>query len=216
MATKRLLPRSRARMRRRKAASLIELLAAVLILAFVMVGVAVLYQVNNRVSRRMRNYSLVQTDLRTGVRRATRTIRHGTQVVVAATTYTQTVLTFTASASRASNTSSQVTVCVPDSAVAIAPPTFVEVRLYLSNGTLYAQRADEGNAGTAGIVLLSGISAFTITYWNSSVSPRATTNASPQLATEVELSVTAAEPGQGAVSTSVDSLVSLRNYVLNQ
>jgi hypothetical protein len=216
MATKRLLPRSRARMRRRNAASLIELLAAVLILAFVMVGVAVLYQVNNRVSRRMRNYSLVQTDLRTGVRRATRTIRHGTQVVVAATTYTQTVLTFTASASRASNTSSQVTVCVPDSAVAIAPPTFVEVRLYLSNGTLYLQRANEGNAGAAGIVLLSGISAFTITYWNSSVSPRATTNASPQLATEVELSVTAAEPGQGAVSTSADSLVSLRNYVLTQ
>ncbi|MCW3097140.1 MAG: hypothetical protein JWL77_2758 [Chthonomonadaceae bacterium] len=214
MATKRLLPRSRARIRRRTAASLIELLAAVLILSVVMAGVALLYQVNNRVSRRMRNYSLVQTDLRTGLKRATRTIRHGTQVVVSATTYTPAVTTFTASASRASNTSSQVIVCVPEASG--ANPAFVEVRLYLSNGTLYAQRADEGNAGTAGTVLLTGISAFTITYWNSSVSPRATTNGSPQLATEVELSVTAAEPGQGAVSTTVDSLVSLRNYVLTQ
>jgi hypothetical protein len=107
-----------------------------------------------------------------------------------------------------------VTVCVPESST--TTPPFVEIRLYVSGGTLYAQRANEGNAGTSGTALLSGISAFTVTYWNSDVTPRANTNASPQLATEVELSVTAAEPYQGAITTTADCLVSLRNYVLTQ
>lgn len=215
MTPKTSIRRAPARSRRRRPAfSLIEMLSAVMILSFILAGVALLFQVNNRVSRRMRNYSLVQTDLRAGLKRATRTLRHGTEVVVPATAYSQAVTTFTAPASRSSNTNSQVTVCVPESSG--TSPAYVEVRLYLSNGTLYAQRANEGNAGQPGKALLSGVSALKITYWNSSVSPRATTNASPQLATEVELSVTAAEPGQGAVSTSADALVSLRNYVLTQ
>lgn len=193
--------------------SLIEVMATALLLGFLLSAVGSMFSTTRRLSLRAKGYVQTQEDLRTSLRRAMRTLRHGYEVVMSSRTYTasESVTSFNASSSRDSS-ASQVTVRVPEPAG--TSPTSVELRIYLSGGTIYAQRADQGNASQAGTALVTGVSNMTVNYWNTSGGVRTATDGAPASASEVEIKATSASAGMGAVTTTAETLVSLRNYLL--
>src|SRR5579871_3260255 len=69
------------RHRRRRGALLVEVLAAALILTFLVGATAQFFKVGNGQQRLGASYSQVETNLRTALRLMTRTIRHGYNVV---------------------------------------------------------------------------------------------------------------------------------------
>lgn len=178
--------------------SLPEMLAALTMLAFVLTSAATLLNVGRRQQQTLRQYSQVQTDLRAGLRRASRTLRHA-----------QSIKNPSAAANFAVKVSdaSQVIVEVPEPTG--SAQTTVEVRFYLSNGVLYAQRAD---VATAGVALETGVQNVEFRYFRTANGVRATSDSAPQQATEVQLTVTAAS---GAISTRLSTLVSMRNVLIN-
>jgi hypothetical protein len=172
-----------------------EMVLAALLLSFIVAAVSALYNVAYKQQRIARNYSQVQTDIRAGLRRATRAIRHGYKVVNPSTQ-----ANFPVKASNAS----QMIVVVPDNTAAQR-----ELRLYLSSGTLYAQYQDQTTASAT--ALLSGVTALTFNYFYENVTTKTATDGSPQLATEVQITVTAQ---QDAATTTVQAYVELRNATL--
>lgn len=193
------------RPRGRRGFTLVEMLMAVVMLTFVGAGTATLLLVGQRQQRLARNYSQVQSDLRKGLLRITRTLRHGYQVVGQNTTYSASVSAFTATAARQSN-ASQLVVRIPEPAG--TTPTSVELRFYRSGGILYAQHPADLAAGNPGIALLSGVQSLAFNYFRTGGTTTTVVDATPEQASEVRILVTAAR--EQAITT-VETRISLRN-----
>jgi prepilin-type N-terminal cleavage/methylation domain-containing protein len=178
--------------------SLPELLACLTMLAFVMTGAATLLNVSSRQQRTLRIYSQVQTDLRSGIRRASRTLRHASAILNPSTSVNFPVKTSGAS---------QVIVRVPEPAGSAA--SAVEVRFYASGGVFYAQRSDVSGAGVA---LESGVQSVAFKYYRTANGSRAAVDATPSQATEIQITITATS---GAINTKLSNLVALRNVLIN-
>lgn len=182
----------------RRGFSLPEMLAALTMLAFVIMGAATLLNVGRRQQQTLRIYSQVQTDLRGGVRRATRTLRHASKILNPSS-----MANFPVKVSNAS----QVIVEVPEPTG--NSPATVEVRFYVSNGVFYAQRSDVAGAG---VVLERGVQSVAFNYFRTINGVRSTADATPDQATEIQITVTASS---GAINTRLSSLVALRNVLIN-
>lgn len=178
--------------------SLTELLAALTMLAFVITGAATLLNVGRRQLRTLRTYSQVQTDLRAGVRRASRTLRHANTVLNPSSAGNFPVK---------SSSASQVIVQVPEPTG--SSPATVEVRFYVSNGVFYAQRSDVSGSGVA---LESGVQSVLFNYFRTVNGTRSSVDATPNQATEIQMTTTAAS---GGMNTKLTTLVALRNVLIN-
>lgn len=182
----------------RRGVTLVELLASTIILSFVVSGTMTLYTVGQKTQSVSRYYSQVQTDMRTGMRSATRTIRHGYNVVATS------VKTNFPAGSRTS-TASQIIVRVPEPSTSGSPD--VEIRFYASGGTLYVQRSDAASPGTA---LITGVQSFTINYFITSGGTRSTDDGTPGTATEAQLTLV---DTYGSVTSTVTAYAALRNAI---
>lgn len=195
------------RRRPRRGGTLLELVATFLILAFVTSGTVGLYYVGTRQQRGSRFYTLAQTDLREGIRRITRTVRHGSGVLT------------TASPASAVSPSSGFPVKVSDASqiivdVHLASSTANQIRIYRNSttGTIYAQTA--GDAPTLpGTVMVDGPATLAIAYYQTGATSTGTsttdvTASAPAAATEVQLTISAT---RGNVTTTSVAYVQLRN-----
>lgn len=171
--------------------TLIEVLIVALIMTFLTIGVGMLYTVGQRQQRISNYYSQVQTDMREGLRRVTRTLRHGYEVVGTSTAGTLNGL---------SSSTSQIIVRVPEPTGAAT--TYVHIRFYVSGSVLYSQRQDQSAPGVA---LLDGVQTLAFNYFDEY---GANMNATPTAATRTEIVLTAR---RGPATTTVRTLVTLRN-----
>lgn len=183
---------------RRRGFSLMEAVITALILSFVVAATASLMNSGLRQQKIGREYSQAQTDLRQGLSRATRAIRHAYGVVNPSTEANF-------GGSTASNTN-QIIVRVPEPAGSANPD--VEMRFHASNGTLYAQRDDEAAPGTA---LMTGVQSLTFNYFQSNTGVSVPMNGTPSQASAVQVRVTAVV---GSATTPVETLVTMRNSIL--
>ena len=174
--------------------SLMEMLAALLILSFIVAATATLFNTGQRQQRLGRAFSQAQTDIRVALRDAMRAIRHGT-VVNPSTNF----------GGNAPSNSSQVIVNVPEPTGAAT--SYIELRYYLSSGTLYKQRSDQ-NAGSA---ILTGVDSLTINYFKTVYSSRTSVDANPETATEVLITVTVIRE---RITTRVSTLIALRPFTI--
>lgn len=185
--------------------SAVELLGVALTLSFLIAATAMLFDAGERQQRLARTYSQVQIDLRDALREATWGIRHGYSVINPSDA---------ANFADKGSHPTQVIVRVPEPSFKTDPNTglpdsYEEVRYYLANGTLWAQRADESGTGTA---LLRQVRSLTFHYFQSVGMTRVAIDATPQQATEVQITLTAV---RGPSVTTVQTLVNLRNFVAN-
>lgn len=178
--------------------TLIELIISAAILSAIIVSAGGLLAVAYRQQIRGRNYSQAQTDLRTALRIATRSIRHGYNVVA-----TSTDSNFP-SGSRTSG-ASQVIVRVPEPSTSSSAD--VEIRIYVSSGVMYAQRSDQA---TPGKKLMSGVSSLTINYFRTIAGTQSDVDGSPGTATEVCLTLAST---QGILTTTATAYVTMRNAI---
>jgi hypothetical protein len=169
-----------------------------MMLGFVITGAATLLNVGRRQQRTLRLYSQVQTDLRASIRRATRALRHASEVVNPST-----ATNFPVKSSGAS----QVIVTVPEPSG--SSPSTVQIRFYLSSGNFYAQRSD--NTGP-GVLLESGVQSLTFNYFRTVGSSRTAVDASPSQATEIQIAITGSS---GNISSKLTTLVALRNVLVS-
>jgi prepilin-type N-terminal cleavage/methylation domain-containing protein len=183
----------------RRGFSLPEMLAALTMLAFVMLGAATLLNVGRRQQQALRIYSQVQTDLRGGIRRATRTLRHARQVLNPSS-----VANFPVKVSNAS----QVIVEVPEPTGSAS--TTVQVRFYASDGVFYAQRSDVAGAGVG---LERNVQSVAFNYFRTNNGARSAVDSAPDQATEIQITLTA---NSGAINTRLSSLVALRNVLISR
>jgi len=188
---------SATRGRRGRGATLVELVLSLTIFASIVAATAALMNAGQQQQRLGSEYSRLQTDLRTALRRITRTVRHGRGVVMVSET----------SAFRAAGSGAgQIIVAVPEPSR--VTPAQVEVRIYAANNTLYAQRSDQAAPGT---VLLTGVRSLTFNYYQTVGTSRAAVDATPGQATETQVTLSAA---QGRAITSATTTVALRNVVV--
>ena len=186
-----------ARSRSRRGATLMELVATYLILAFVTSGTMGLYYVGTRQQRISRFYTLAQTDLREGIRRITRTVRHGSAVL-------------TGTAFAAPNSSAtQIIVAVPQA----SPGDRIRVYRDPTTGTIYAQTAGDAAASSAGTVMVTGPATLSIAYYQTGATSTGTattdvTASGPATATEAQITLSAT---RGSVTTTSVAYVQLRN-----
>jgi type II secretory pathway component PulJ len=184
------------RAQRRRGISLVEGIVGLTILSVVLAATAALLAGGQRLQRTSQDYSQLQTDLRTAVRRVARSLRHGFAVVNPST-----VSGFGVQASSAT----QVIVTVPEPSG--VTPEKVELRFYVSNQVLYAQRSDQAAPGTA---LLTGVRGLAFSYYQTTAAGRTAVDATPQLATEVRFTLSAA---QGKIVTAMPGMACLRNTI---
>ena len=179
----------------RRGHTLWEMLATTLLLGMTATAAATLMRTGQRQQKIARDYSQIQTDMRSAVRRASRTIRHGYAVVNPSSS--------SRFAGNTASNGSQVIVKVPEP----GNTSQVEVRFYLSGGTFYAQRADDTGSGLA---LMSGVNTLSFNYYqtSSATGTRTAVDSTPQSATEVGLTLNATS---GLVTSSFTSYVALRN-----
>lgn len=175
-----------------KGMSLIEVILAAMVLSFMVAATARVYQVGEKQQRTARAYSLAQSDIRRGLQRLTRTVRHGYQVVAASANF-----------GGASSGLNQVVVEVPEP----GGTTRGEIRFYLSGGTLYAQKQSEAAPGTA---LVTGVQALELKYYQTDSGTGIASVVAPALATEVDIKVTAK---RDPAVTTVRAYVNLRNAI---
>jgi hypothetical protein len=180
----------------RRGATLLELVASALLLSFVVAAASKLFQVGHASHTMVRHYSQAQSDLREALRRATWGMRHGYGVVATSTAGNFPV--------QASNTA-QAILLLPEPTG--SNPAQVQVRYHVTNGILYAQRANEAAPGMA---LLPGVQNVTFAYYQTNGATRVPVNGTPALATEVEIQATAR---RHRWNTKVSTLVNLRNSI---
>jgi Tfp pilus assembly protein PilW len=195
------LPSARHSMRkgsRRRGATLVELVATFVILAFISLGTLQLYRVGDKTQRTARFYGDAQAKAREALQRISRTLRHAWSVEIASTQ------TNFSAAPNSDTTQSIVKVPQP------YPGTSYDyIRVYLSGGTIYAQRQDDVGAGLA---LATGVTSLTFTYYLTAMTSTGTSvsqvNGTPATATDVEIAITLTS---GTVTTTETAYVSLRN-----
>ncbi|MCS6776139.1 MAG: hypothetical protein RMJ43_03125 [Chloroherpetonaceae bacterium] len=179
--------------------SLIEMLISVVLLCFVVGGTALLFSAGYRQQQQGFHDSEVQSELSAALRTMLRVVRHG-RTIVARSLQAR----FPATA-RTSN-ARQIIVQVPEPAG--AHNDTVEIRLHVSDGTLYAQRADEAPPGRA---LMTGVTAMAITYYRTVAGERVTADRAPGSATEVQILLRAQIAG---VARSTNGYAVLRNRLV--
>jgi len=177
-------------MRRRRAVTLLEMVAALTILAAVSAATVSLYWTGQRAHRRARFYSEAQTDIRDTLRRITRTARTSECVMAQGTLGTLSGLT--------SNTY-QVVLRVPQG----ASPA-IECRYYVSNGMLYQQLSTQSAPGRR---LLSGVVSLTFGYYRTLAGTRTSVAGAPASATEIEIVL---RVRNASVTTGLTGYVSIR------
>lgn len=181
---------------------MLEVLVASLLVFGIVAAASRLYGIGVAQQSMARNYSQVQTDLRTALRRVTRTLRHGFALKNPSTQ------TSFPSGSLTSN-STQVIVPVQESS---AVP---EIRIYFDStaGTLYAQRSDDGSITD----LLDQVSSLTFNYYKTIAGVTTEVASAPETATEVKITLTAwygSFVGARATTTCT-AYVALRNNIVN-
>lgn len=185
--------------RARRGALLVETLAAVLILTFLVWATARFYIVGIAQQRLGQGYSQAQTNIRTALRSVTRTIRHGYAVVPSVSS---------GNLNGKTSTTSQIIVTVPQ---ATGSPT-INILFYVSNGTLYYQRSTD----TSPTVMITGVQSLTLTYYKTSLASSGTgttqtqVNSTPGSATEVQINLVA---NYQNVTTTVTAYTTLRNMI---
>lgn len=184
----------RVRPRRSQGATLMEMLLAFVLVGFLVAGSAQLFNTGNKQQRLGRSYSQAQNDLRGALRIATRAFRHAFRVQNPSQIFT---------GGQPSN-GSQLIVLVPDPNTTGLNPK-VEMKFYLSEGTLYKRRSDENAPGTP---LITGISSLAFNYFNTLDTTRTAVDGTPSTATEVLITVTAVREGN---HIKVSALTALRN-----
>lgn len=172
------------------------MLISVMLLCFVMGGTALLFSAGYRQQQRALHDSEVQSELSAALRIVLRVLRHGHNVVARSQQ-----ARFPATA-RASN-NRQVIVRVPGPAG--ADNDTIEVRLHVSDGALYAQRADEMPPGHA---LMTGVTAMAISYYRTNAGERVAADEVPGSANEVQVLLRAQISG---VARSTGGYATLRN-----
>ena len=173
----------------RRGATLVELVATFLILGFVTSGTVGLYYVGTRQQRGSRFYTLAQTDLREGIRRISRTVRHGFAVLPG-------------------SDATQIYVSVPQT----APGDQIRIYRDSTTGTIYAQPVGTGATGTR-TVMVDGPATLSLTYYQTGATSTGTsttdvTTSAPTSATEVQFTISAT---RGSVTTTSVAYVELRN-----
>lgn len=174
--------------------SLVEVLVAALVLSFLVASTAAVYQGGEKQQRTARAYSLAQTDIRSALQRITRTARHGYKVVPASSSGTF---------SGQSSGLNQLIVEIPEPGAA----SRAEVRFYVANGRVYAQR---NNEAAPGLLLIEGAQTLEFRYYQTDPGTGARNVAAPGSATEVEITLTAV---RGPAVTTVKAYVNLRNAI---
>jgi hypothetical protein len=187
-----MLSRSQHRHSRVRGATLTEVLAAAIIVAFLTTATAALITVGERQDRTTRFYSYGQTDIRTAMRTIGRTLRHAYLVRASGT-----LGTLNGVASNAS----QVVCEIPQA----SGSSNIEILFYMSGGTVYYQRSTDAAPGTA---LLTGASGMAVAYYTTT-SGTTTTATTPDQATEIQITLTAT---RGSVTTSAPTYVMMRNH----
>jgi Tfp pilus assembly protein PilW len=186
------------KLRRRRGTTLVELVIAFLILAFVSIGTMQLYRVGDQQQRTARLYSDAQTRAREAMRRMLKTVRHGSAIEMGATNFV--------GQTAASSSTSQLVVTVPPTS---SPG---HIRLYLSGTSVYAQRSDDTGAG---LEIATGVQSLGFTYYLTSATSSGTTvtqvNGAPASATEVEISLTMLLRSGSSATMNEKAYVSLRN-----
>jgi Tfp pilus assembly protein PilW len=193
--------------RKQRAATLPELLAAALVIAFIVGATAKLYSVGQGQQLLARSYSQAQTDLRTALRRVTRTIRHG--FPLHGPTNPSTKSNFPANST---SNATQIVVPVPETDT---DGSHKEIRIYYSNGALYAQRSDESAPGT---LLISGLQTnpvgvefkYYLTLPSSTGTITVDVSSNPAKATEAQISLTAVRQ---SATVSATAYVAIRNVL---
>ena len=182
----------------RRGVSLAELLVSLTMMAMVIASCATLLTIGRRQQKTWQRYSQLQTDLHTALRRATRTIRHGSAVLNPSAAANFPVKTSSAT---------QVIVQVPEPTG--TSPTTVQVRFYVSGGVFYAQRSDvAGN----GLTLMSGVQSVAFSYYRTAAGTRTSVSGTPQTATEIGITLTGSS---GGLNTSLTSLTAMRNVLIS-
>ena len=186
--------------KRSRGYSLVEMLGAAMILAFVSLGTVMLYRVGDKTQRTARFYSDAQSQVREALRRVSRTVRHANGVVT-----NSLVANFSTAPS---SDTTQVIVETP----APASTSTEYIRFYLNGTTLYAQRHDDTDAG---IAITSGVQSMTVNYYYTTVTSsgisRTRVNGAPTTATEVQITLVLKS---GTVTTTENVFVELRNHSL--
>jgi Tfp pilus assembly protein PilW len=178
----------------RRGATIVEFLVSMFLMSIVLTGTARLFYVGYQQQRQARGYSNAQKEIREGLRRMTRALRHGYGVVNPSSS---------AGFPAADSGASQVIVRVPEPSG--ASTTDIEFRFHVSGEVLYYQRSDEAAPGTA---LVSGVQSAVFNYYQSSGSGRTAVDSTPASANEVQVTLTAESAD---MTTKVSTLVNLRN-----
>jgi type II secretory pathway pseudopilin PulG len=176
----------------------LELLVALTMMAFVIASSATLLTIGRRQQRTWQQYSQVQTDLHIALRRATRTIRHGSAILNPSSAVNFPIKTSSAT---------QLIVRVPEPTG--VSPTTVEVRFHVTGGVFYAQRSDVAGNGLA---LMTGVQGVAFSYYRTASGVRTVVSGTPETATEVGISLTGSS---GGFNTSLIALVAMRNVLIS-
>ena len=184
----------------RQGVTIAEMLIVAVVLSFIVGATMRLYNLAQHQQLQARMYSQAQGDLRIALRRATRVLRHGY-----AAKATSTKSNFP---SGSASSSTQIIVPIPETDTNASNK---EIRVYYSNGSLYAQRSDQTGSGT---LLISGLrtspGGATFNYYKTSGVSTTEVASSPDTATEVRITLWAVRFN---VTTSVSAYAALRNVI---
>jgi len=185
----------------RRGATLLELVLACLLFAFLVAATSKLYRIGEDQQRTARFYSDAQTNCREALRRIVRTARHGYAVESAATTFY--------GGETPSSGSSQVIFTVPQPNNTTGRD---HIRFYMRSGTLYAQRSDDSSLG---LQIATGVKAFSVSYFKTATTSTGATTSpvdgTPTAATEVQLALTLTS---GTITITRTAYVEMRNAAL--
>ncbi len=175
-----------------RGASVVELLAAAMIVGFLVAGSAALITVGEGQEVNSRMYSYLQTNLRSAMHPMTRALRHGYGVDATGT-----------GVLAARTSGANVIVCTIPTTPVTFPSTNIEIAFYVSGGTLYYERSTDASATS----LMTGVNSLTVVYYTTAAGVT-TVAATPSAATEIQLTVSATD---GPVTTSAQAYVWMRN-----
>ncbi len=178
--------------RRARGFSLVELLAAMLLLTFMVAVTGRLYQVGQRQQQTARVYSQNQTDARKASRTLTRTIRHGYGVIG------------TSAAGNLVNLTSGTNAIIVET-IEAGGGSRLQIRFHVSNGILYGQRQEQTAPGSA---ILENVQSLSFKYFQVFGDSRTELLSGYDVATDVEFRLTLLRNG---ISTATVALVGMRN-----
>lgn len=204
------------------------MLAAALVIGFLAAAVGKMMTTGLSQQALAREYSKSQTDLRSVMRKITRTVRHGgstsPSAVGALTSSTNPASSanfgsYTANTNRDSDTT-QIIVKVPQS----SPGDQIRVYRNSTTGNIYAQTQGEAASNSAGTLLAAGPSTLTIAYYKTTITPDTTNgglasedcaSSTAAAATEAKISISLTRSSaHGSATVAATAYVLLRNEVV--